>query len=115
MLRVAAATAATAAVAAAIALLLRRRRSIVSREAQAQNIAEILPFVRLDAADDAAERAEVLAEQLSRNAHFVGPESHAKLRNAFVVVVGVGAVGSHAAALRARGRRPAAARRRTAR
>ena len=89
MLRVAAATAATAAVATAIALLLRRRRSTVSLEAQAANIAEILPFVRLDAADDAAERDEVLAEQLSRNAHFVGPEGHAKLRNAFVVVVGV--------------------------
>ena len=102
MLRVAAATAATAAVATAIALLLRRRRSTLSREAQAENIAEILPFVRLAAADDAAERAEVLAEQLSRNAHFVGPEGHAKLRNAFVVVVGIGAVGSHAAALLAR-------------
>ena len=103
MSRVATAVATTAAVAAAIALLHhRRRRSTLSRDTQAANIAEILPFVRLDAADDAAERAEVLAEQLSRNAHFVGPEGHAKLRNAFVVVVGIGAVGSHAAALLAR-------------
>ena len=39
--------------------------------------------------------------QLSRNAHFVGPRATPS-SSAFVVVVGIGVVGSHAAALLAR-------------
>jgi molybdopterin/thiamine biosynthesis adenylyltransferase len=41
---------------------------------------------------------ELLAEQLSRTASFFGAEAHARIEGARVVVVGVGGVGSHAAA-----------------
>lgn len=58
-------------------------------------------------ADDAssellAERAELLAEQLSRNTAFFGEEGQARVAAARVVVVGMGGVGSHAAQLLAR-------------
>ncbi|KAK3693621.1 hypothetical protein B0T22DRAFT_371960 [Podospora appendiculata] len=45
---------------------------------------------------------EMILEQLARNRVFLGDEGLAKLRNAFVVVVGCGGVGSHAAAALAR-------------
>ena len=45
---------------------------------------------------------ELILEQLARNRVFLGPEGLEKLRNAFVVVVGCGGVGSHAAAALAR-------------
>ena len=44
-----------------------------------------------------AEYQELVREQLSRNALFLGPEGLEKVRGAFVVVVGLGGVGSHAA------------------
>ncbi|KAJ1556469.1 hypothetical protein HK405_002009 [Cladochytrium tenue] len=45
---------------------------------------------------------EFVREQLARNYAFLGEESMAKVRGAFVVVVGVGGVGSHAAHMLAR-------------
>ncbi|KAK3940551.1 hypothetical protein QBC46DRAFT_384838 [Diplogelasinospora grovesii] len=45
---------------------------------------------------------ELILEQLARNRVFVGEEGLRKLRNAFVVVVGCGGVGSHATAAFAR-------------
>lgn len=45
---------------------------------------------------------ELEREQLARTLAFFGDERMARVRNAFVVVVGVGGVGSHAAALLAR-------------
>jgi len=45
---------------------------------------------------------EVILEQLARNRAFLKPEGLEKLRNAFVVVVGCGGVGSHCAAALAR-------------
>ncbi|KAK4219035.1 hypothetical protein QBC37DRAFT_304685 [Rhypophila decipiens] len=45
---------------------------------------------------------ELILEQLARNRVFLGPEGLEKLRNSFVVVVGCGGVGSHAAAALAR-------------
>ncbi|KAH8880144.1 hypothetical protein GQ53DRAFT_755325 [Thozetella sp. PMI_491] len=41
---------------------------------------------------------ELILEQLARNRVFLGPEGLAKLRDAFVVVVGCGGVGSHCTA-----------------
>lgn len=41
----------------------------------------------------------LIAEQLSRSESFLGPNGHARVRGAFVVVVGAGAVGSAAASL----------------
>lgn len=46
--------------------------------------------------------AELIAEQLARTAVFLGDPGLSKLRNSFVVVVGLGGVGSHAAAALAR-------------
>lgn len=45
---------------------------------------------------------ELLEEQLSRIASFFGPEGFAKVKDAFVVVVGLGGVGSHASHMLAR-------------
>ncbi|KAK3363309.1 hypothetical protein B0T25DRAFT_587281 [Lasiosphaeria hispida] len=45
---------------------------------------------------------ELILEQLARNRVFLGAEGLDKVRNAFVVVVGCGGVGSHAAAALAR-------------
>ncbi|CAI5725473.1 hypothetical protein KXD40_002115 [Peronospora effusa] len=45
---------------------------------------------------------ELLEEQLSRTASFFGPEGFAKVKDAFVVIVGLGGVGSHAAHMLAR-------------
>ncbi|KAK0749228.1 hypothetical protein B0T18DRAFT_436818 [Schizothecium vesticola] len=45
---------------------------------------------------------DLILEQLARNRVFLGPEGLEKLRNAFVIIVGVGGVGSHAAAALAR-------------
>ncbi|KAI9908284.1 hypothetical protein PsorP6_004407 [Peronosclerospora sorghi] len=45
---------------------------------------------------------ELLDEQLSRIASFFGPKGFEKVKNAFVVIVGLGGVGSHAAHMLAR-------------
>ncbi|KAL2003865.1 hypothetical protein VTN02DRAFT_1887 [Thermoascus thermophilus] len=45
---------------------------------------------------------DLILEQLARNRVFLGDEGLAKLRNSFVIVVGVGGVGSHAVAALAR-------------
>lgn len=45
---------------------------------------------------------ELIREQLARNEVFLTPEGLSKLRNAFVIVVGCGGVGSHCAAMLAR-------------
>ncbi|RDA89191.1 hypothetical protein CP532_0541 [Ophiocordyceps camponoti-leonardi (nom. inval.)] len=45
---------------------------------------------------------ELISEQLARNRVFLTPEGLAKLRDAFVIVVGCGGVGSHCAASLAR-------------
>uniref|UniRef100_A0A453R9Q1 THIF-type NAD/FAD binding fold domain-containing protein n=2 Tax=Aegilops tauschii TaxID=37682 RepID=A0A453R9Q1_AEGTS len=42
---------------------------------------------------------EVVAEQLTRNIQFFGVESQKKVTESFVVVVGLGGVGSHAASM----------------
>lgn len=49
-----------------------------------------------------AKEQELLAEQLSRINSFFGEEGLAAIKGAFVIVVGVGGVGSHAAHLLAR-------------
>jgi hypothetical protein len=49
-----------------------------------------------------AESAELMAEQLSRNTQFLGPEGQERVASSVVVVVGVGGVGSHCASLLAR-------------
>lgn len=48
------------------------------------------------------QRAELILEQLARNRVFLTDEGLSKLRTAFIVVVGCGGVGSHAAAALAR-------------
>lgn len=45
---------------------------------------------------------DLIAEQLSRNTLFLGDEGQRALRGSFVVVVGLGGVGSHAAHMLAR-------------
>ncbi|KAK1750201.1 hypothetical protein QBC47DRAFT_394142 [Echria macrotheca] len=45
---------------------------------------------------------ELILEQLARNRVFLGPDGLDKLRNAFIIVVGVGGVGSHASTALAR-------------
>lgn len=71
------------------------------------------PIARPDKEDEhnqlLAERAlrgdfddELILEQLARNRVFLGDEGLQKLRNAFVIVVGCGGVGSHAATALAR-------------
>ncbi|TDH64989.1 hypothetical protein CCR75_000202 [Bremia lactucae] len=45
---------------------------------------------------------ELLKEQMSRVASYFGPEGFEKIKNAFVLVVGLGGVGSHAAHMLAR-------------
>ena len=44
----------------------------------------------------------LLEEQLSRNAQFFGKSSQEKIQDSFVIVVGAGGVGSHAAHILAR-------------
>lgn len=44
-------------------------------------------------------RDEVLSEQLARNIAFFGPDSQQNIADAFVIVVGLGGVGSHAATM----------------
>lgn len=64
--------------------------------------APVLSKSDLLAARDAALRSEpdeLLREQISRNLHFLGEEAQASVGRALVVIVGVGSVGSHAAAL----------------
>jgi hypothetical protein len=48
------------------------------------------------------EDPELLAEQLSRNSLFLGEDGQTAVRESFVVVVGAGGVGSHAAHMLAR-------------
>ena len=45
---------------------------------------------------------ELVAEQLTRTASFLGPERFDRLRGAFVVIIGLGGVGSHCTAALAR-------------
>lgn len=64
--------------------------------------APVLSKSDLLASRDAALRSEpeeLLREQLSRNLHFLGEEAQASLGRSLVVIVGLGSVGSHAAAL----------------
>eukprot|EP00002_Diphylleia_rotans_P029370 TRINITY_DN5980_c0_g1_i1.p1 TRINITY_DN5980_c0_g1~~TRINITY_DN5980_c0_g1_i1.p1 ORF type:complete len:450 (-),score=107.59 TRINITY_DN5980_c0_g1_i1:189-1538(-) len=51
---------------------------------------------------DADADEEIMKEQLIRNASFMGEENMRKIRGSFVIVVGVGGVGSHAAMMLAR-------------
>jgi tRNA A37 threonylcarbamoyladenosine dehydratase len=46
---------------------------------------------------DTEEHEQLVLEQLSRNIAFLGEEGVRKVRNSFVIVVGLGGVGSHAA------------------
>ena len=48
------------------------------------------------------ESDELMKEQLSRIEAFFGPENFEKIKDAFVIVVGLGGVGSHAAHMLAR-------------
>lgn len=51
------------------------------------------------AADEEEVEDEVLAEQFTRNTQFFGREGQARVAGSFVVVIGLGGVGSHAAAM----------------
>ncbi|KAL1510247.1 hypothetical protein AB1Y20_006571 [Prymnesium parvum] len=95
-------------VAATFVSLRRRKRrppdESAARHARTAAIHQLLPFVRLqDAAECRAEEAhdeeEVLLEQLSRNRAFLGDLGQDCVESAFVVVLGVGGAGSHAAQL----------------
>jgi tRNA threonylcarbamoyladenosine dehydratase len=52
--------------------------------------------------DEIENDQEIVQEQLSRNYLFFGDESMDKIRKSFVVIVGLGGVGSHAAVMLAR-------------
>ena len=102
-------TAATAAAGlAAAALVVVRLRQMRGKppkdDAGADAIKKELPFLSLQseaarAAETAQDEEEILAEQLSRNCAFLGEVGQARVEAAFVVVVGVGGAGSHAAQL----------------
>ncbi|KAI9208851.1 uncharacterized protein BJ171DRAFT_487499 [Polychytrium aggregatum] len=66
------------------------------RELQEQISVSGSAFSQLGASDPAAEE-ELVREQLSRNYAFLGENGAARVRGSFVIVVGVGGVGSHAA------------------
>jgi tRNA A37 threonylcarbamoyladenosine dehydratase len=59
-------------------------------------------FIRVLARHDTDISTDLILEQLARNRVFLTDEGLAKLRNAFVIVVGCGGVGSHATAALAR-------------
>ncbi|KAK3382030.1 hypothetical protein B0H63DRAFT_218721, partial [Podospora didyma] len=96
--------------------LSRLKQSIPEPEDTAYALQQVTsngPIPRLDKEDEhnqlLAQRAqsgdfddELILEQLARNRVFLGDEGTNKLRNAFVVVVGCGGVGSHATAALAR-------------
>ena len=88
---VAGAAAGAAATAAIMALVLRRR--------SAASAATAAPAPLRSTQASAEEQHELMAEQLSRNVQFFGAEGQARLEGSFVVVVGLGGVGSHAAQL----------------
>ncbi|KAK3495517.1 hypothetical protein B0T13DRAFT_401912 [Neurospora crassa] len=82
-------------------------------EPELQRVTRQGPVPKLDKEDEhnqaLAHRAqngdfddELILEQLARNRVFLGDEGLAKLRNSFVVIVGCGGVGSHAATTLAR-------------
>eukprot|EP00445_Apocalathium_hangoei_P027344 CAMPEP_0203922284 /NCGR_PEP_ID=MMETSP0359-20131031/62324_1 /ASSEMBLY_ACC=CAM_ASM_000338 /TAXON_ID=268821 /ORGANISM="Scrippsiella Hangoei, Strain SHTV-5" /LENGTH=1343 /DNA_ID=CAMNT_0050850125 /DNA_START=1 /DNA_END=4032 /DNA_ORIENTATION=+ len=52
-----------------------------------------------DEASRTEEEAALVSEQLSRSSAFLGADGHARIRRAFVVIVGAGSAGSAAAAL----------------
>lgn len=60
----------------------------------AQRAAPLVAAVRAQDLDD-----EILSEQFTRNVQFFGKEGQQKVSEAYVVVVGLGGVGSHAAHL----------------
>ncbi|KAK4458285.1 hypothetical protein QBC42DRAFT_308716 [Cladorrhinum samala] len=92
--------------------LTRLKRSIpnpADDEPSVQNLHRVGPLPKPDKEDEhnflLAQRAqagdfddELILEQLARNRVFLGDEGLTKLRNAFVVIVGCGGVGSHACA-----------------
>lgn len=60
------------------------------------------PIIEAQVTSSGAAEAALVAEQLSRLRAFFGEERLEMIRNALVVVVGVGGVGSHAASMLAR-------------
>ena len=72
------------------------QRSITAHEPEIQR----LPSLRLD--PGIAYDEELIQEQLARNYAFFGEESMTKIRQASVVIVGCGGVGSWAAVMLAR-------------
>ena len=75
------------------------QRSITARDLEAQRVPS-LEQPRLDPGINYNE--ELIQEQLARNYAFFGEESMAKIRQASVVIVGCGGVGSWAAVMLAR-------------
>ena len=75
------------------------QRSITAHDLEAQQIPS-LEHSRLDPGITYDE--ELIKEQLARNYAFFGEESMAKIRQASVVIVGCGGVGSWAAVMLAR-------------
>lgn len=51
---------------------------------------------------DGTHDQSLIEEQLTRNAAFLGPEGHLHVQNAFVIIIGLGGVGSAAATALAR-------------
>ncbi|KAJ3276222.1 hypothetical protein HDV01_005670 [Terramyces sp. JEL0728] len=66
----------------------------IQKQKTIRNIKSELSFF-----NDADEYQELMEEQLSRNVAFLGKEGVEKVRKSFVIVVGLGGVGSHAAHL----------------
>ena len=74
--------------------------SLAFIEAEDDNAPSGRDAVALPTADShASEEAEILDEQLSRNVAFLGVDGQQRLAGSHVAIVGLGAVGSHVAAL----------------
>ncbi|KAJ3373558.1 hypothetical protein GGF31_000399 [Allomyces arbusculus] len=102
--QIAVAAAAASSLATAVALLstqalLRRRRTNTPESAPR---ASALDVDALTTSDAATYDESLAREQLARHYAFFGDDRMAKIRGAYVVVVGVGGVGSHAAHMLAR-------------
>ncbi|KNE63491.1 hypothetical protein AMAG_08613 [Allomyces macrogynus ATCC 38327] len=100
---VAAAAASSLATAAALLstqALLRRRRTTTAPECAPR--ASALDVDALTTSDAASYDESLVREQLARHYAFFGDDRMSKIRGAYVVVVGVGGVGSHAAHMLAR-------------
>lgn len=69
-----------------------------SAKALKQKIKSELKFIDTPEEDE-VQKQELIKEQLARNYALFGDEGQSLIRNSFVIVVGLGGVGSHAASM----------------